>query len=131
MAILKIQKTINDSIEAGYVSDPVQAAMLVCQKSADVFGDKLKQQGVKGYDTEKCFVGMSLKHDSVFIGFRGKFFDTHINIELLDANLEAMYYVLVQDKSKIDEYEAIRKRHSTSGEPPSMEYAWDTRKLLN
>jgi hypothetical protein len=131
MAILKMQKTIQDSVDEGYVSDPMKCAEVICSRAAKVFGDKLKEQNVKDIAGANWFVGMSLKYDSVFIGFRGRFFDTHINVELVDIGLESFYYVLVTDEAKIAEYEKIKKRHERSGEGPAMDYAWKQAELVN
>lgn len=124
MPQLKIQKTVQDSMDAGYVTDPMEAAKAVAEKAGRVFGEKLRQQKVKDVDGDQWFVGMSLTYDTVFVGFRGRYFDTHLNIELLDVGLEGFYFVVVDDPEKTKEYDEIKKRNGNSSDPLALEYAF-------
>lgn len=129
--ILKMHKTIQEALEEGYTNDPMECAATICQRASKVFGVKLKEQKVKGLEGATWLVSMSSKYDSAFIHFRGHFFDTHLNVELLDAGLEALYYVLVTDSEKIKEYTRIVKLAEQGKDPVHVDYAWKKEAYLN
>ena len=112
MTILSVSKFVTDSIEEGYAKTGKEATAVLMRVAGESFVSKLVAAGVAALDgPSDIFIGMCQKYDSLIIFFRGKFFETHINIELLEAGLDHHVFVLVTDKDKLDAYQAVVNKY--------------------
>lgn len=118
---LSVKKFINDSIEQGYSDDQEHVLSTLVASVTDAFVDKLKKSNVQiDSRTEKLVVGVAMKYDSVFVGFRNLLFEVGLNEAILESDSDEKPWLFyeVDNKEKHEYYskqiEASNKKLASS-----------------
>lgn len=130
---LSIKTVTRDSIEHGYAKDKNEAWTTIMNQVGSAFGDRLRASGVKDLEIDGAAeLVICAKTDCLAVKFRGKWFETYMNTELLYADLNPFTFVLVEDPEVISIYSAIQNTNRNK-EPLAMSYAGLTprKELLN
>lgn len=100
---LSVKKFVNDSIEQGYSENQEHVLSTLVASVTDAFVDKLKKSNIQiDSKTEKLVVGIAMKYDSVFVGFRNMLFEVGLNEAILESNSNEKPWLFyeVSDKEK-------------------------------